>query len=153
MRLEHSAGMVVFRDDPEVSAGRLYLLLDYGRHWDYPKGHLEDDEDAMAAALRELAEETGITDAQVIPGFAREIIYFFRAKRSDPSIAGSVPRGTLIKKQVTFYLARVEHGKVHLSDEHCGFEYLPFDRAVEKLTFATARQVLRAAEEFLRSRP
>ncbi|HUB27232.1 MAG TPA: hypothetical protein VL992_17540 [Tepidisphaeraceae bacterium] len=37
---ERSAGFIIFRR--EGNAGpRLFLLLDYGKHWDYPKGHLD----------------------------------------------------------------------------------------------------------------
>jgi len=31
-----------------------------GRHWDIPKGKMEEDEDYRTAALRELEEETGL---------------------------------------------------------------------------------------------
>ena len=93
MRRERSAGVVVYRQGDD--GARRYLLLDYGRFWDYPKGHVERGEDDEAAALRELAEETGITDAQLAPGFVKEISYFFRGKA-----------GMLIRKEVVFFVAR-----------------------------------------------
>jgi 8-oxo-dGTP pyrophosphatase MutT (NUDIX family) len=37
----------------------------------------------LTAALRELREETGISDPQVIPGFQREITYFFATGKKD----------------------------------------------------------------------
>jgi 8-oxo-dGTP pyrophosphatase MutT (NUDIX family) len=153
MRLERSAGFIVFRDQPSSAGtgGRLYLLLDYGRHWDYPKGHIEKGEDDAAAALRELHEETGIEDVQIIPGFARKIVYFFRGGRSQAS--GGKPAKpvskALVKKEVIFFLGRAATEQVQLSKEHCGFAYLPYEQALQRLTFANAREVLRAAEQFL----
>jgi bis(5'-nucleosidyl)-tetraphosphatase len=131
---ERSAGFVLFRAGPP----RLYLLLDYGRHWDYPKGHIEDGETPMAAALRELNEETGITDPNVIDGFAQEIAYYFREKKKG-----------LVRKTVTLFLARTDAARVTLSDEHTNYAFEPFERAVKRLTFPSARQVLKKAEEFL----
>ena len=60
---ETSAGGVVYRLD----RGRtLYLLIrDSYRNWGFPKGHLEDGERPEDAALREVAEETGLTDLAV----------------------------------------------------------------------------------------
>jgi bis(5'-nucleosidyl)-tetraphosphatase len=134
--IERSAGVVIYRQAEQ----RLYLLLDYGRHWDYPKGHTEADETPLAAALRELKEETGIADAIVAPGFAQEITYFFRDKRQK----------RLVRKSVVFFLAQTKSDRVTLSDEHEGYAFLPYDQALKRLTFASARQVLRRAEEFLR---
>ena len=69
-----SAGLMLFR---EVS-GRLEVLLvhpggpfwakkDEGA-WSIPKGEFEDNEDPLAAAKRELAEETGFTpEGEMIP--------------------------------------------------------------------------------------
>jgi bis(5'-nucleosidyl)-tetraphosphatase len=138
MKAERSAGVIVFRNDPP---GRVYLLLDYGKHWDYPKGHLERNEDDLSCALRELEEETGITDAEILPGFAREMQYFFRVK------------GQLIRKTVIFFLARTERKRIRLSNEHEGSEFLPYDAAMKRLTYSNAKQILRAANDFLNAQP
>jgi bis(5'-nucleosidyl)-tetraphosphatase len=140
---ERSAGFIVFLvapgDGPPADRAR-YLLLDYGKHWDFAKGHVEAGESDLQAAHRELAEETGLTAARVVPGFAHEITYFFRHKS----------RG-LIRKSVVFFLAEVPAGDpVTLSHEHKAFAFEPFDVALKRTTFATAKQVLRAADEHLR---
>jgi bis(5'-nucleosidyl)-tetraphosphatase len=132
---EQSGGVLLFRAS---KAGRKYLLLDYGRHWDFPKGHVEPGEDLIQTALRELEEETGINDAKVLPGFSHEIKYFFRDKKK-----------ALIQKTVWFCLAETNTSKVRLSDEHVGSEFLDFDHALKRLTYAAAKSLLRHAEEFL----
>ena len=41
---------------------RDYLVLHYeAGHWDFPKGHVEGEETAEEAAIREIEEETGLT--------------------------------------------------------------------------------------------
>jgi 8-oxo-dGTP pyrophosphatase MutT (NUDIX family) len=143
---ERSAGFIIYRVRPgdDAPLARIdYLLLDYGRHWDFPKGHVEAGEDDFQAAHRELAEETGIREVRVVEGFAREITYFFRHKK----------RG-LIRKTVIFLLAEVAaDAKVTLSHEHKGFLFEPFDVAIKRVTFPTAKQVLKAAHEFLERFP
>jgi len=54
-----SAGAVVVRQVPE---GFLFLMLRAFNHWDFPKGIVEAQESPFDAALREIAEETTITD-------------------------------------------------------------------------------------------
>jgi predicted NUDIX family NTP pyrophosphohydrolase len=62
-----SAGILLYRGhgpDLEVllvhPGGPLWARKDAGA-WTIPKGELDDDEDPLAAARRELAEETGVT--------------------------------------------------------------------------------------------
>jgi 8-oxo-dGTP pyrophosphatase MutT (NUDIX family) len=50
-----SAGVVVVRDTPE---GWRFLLLRAFTHWDFPKGMVEAGEEPLAAAIREVKEET-----------------------------------------------------------------------------------------------
>src|SRR5882724_9563934 len=139
-REERSAGFVVFRVSPQ--GVREYLLLDYGRHWDFPKGHLEKGEDDVTAATRELHEETGIADARTIPDFRHQITYFFRDRKKG-----------LIRKTVVFFLGETQASDqdIVLSNEHEGFAFVPFDFAVRQTTYANARHVLRLAEEKLAS--
>jgi bis(5'-nucleosidyl)-tetraphosphatase len=54
-----SAGIVVVRITPQ---GPLILMLRAYRNWDFPKGTVEPGEEPLAAAIRETAEESGITD-------------------------------------------------------------------------------------------
>lgn len=54
-----SAGVVIVRR--EKGEWR-YLFLRAYRNWDFPKGIVEPSEDPLHAAIREVQEETGITD-------------------------------------------------------------------------------------------
>jgi bis(5'-nucleosidyl)-tetraphosphatase len=140
-RHERSAGFVIFRT--AAGGSREYLLLDYGRHWDFAKCHVEKGEDDLAAALRELQEETGLTDPRVVDGFEHEVAYFFRDRKKG-----------LVRKTVVFFLGETyaADAEVALSHEHEAFVFLPFETAVTRITFPTARQVLRLAEETLAAR-
>ncbi len=137
-RDERSAGFLIFHRRPAAPDGLRFLLLDYGRHWDFAKGHVNKGESDFDAAVRELREETGITRVTVVPGFQQEIVYFFRSGRHG-----------VIRKTVVFFLAEVANTEVILSEEHVGFEFLTFEQAVKRATFAAGKQLLRAAHEHL----
>jgi 8-oxo-dGTP pyrophosphatase MutT (NUDIX family) len=115
-----------------------FLLLDYGKHWDYAKGHVKKGEDDLTAARRELDEETGIADADFDPDFRHEMTYFFRDRKKG-----------LIKKTVAFFLAKTDATKATVSHEHVAAEFLPYEKAVERVTYANAKEALRAAKAFL----
>ena len=54
-----STGVIVVRRERDTW---LYLLLRAYNYWDFPKGIVEVGEDPLAAACREVEEETGLTD-------------------------------------------------------------------------------------------
>jgi bis(5'-nucleosidyl)-tetraphosphatase len=54
-----SCGVIVAR---KTDAGWLTLMLRAFHHWDFPKGIRERGEEPMQAAIREVGEETGVTE-------------------------------------------------------------------------------------------
>ncbi|MBF8280190.1 MAG: Nudt [candidate division NC10 bacterium] len=138
MPREISAGMILFRRAPEPS----YLLLHYeSGHWDFPKGHIESGEDPEETAKRELQEETGISEIHLLDGYKQTLRYFFRQK------------GIGIFKVVIFFLAETTQSEVTLSAEHVGFDWLPYDAALARLTFKNSRDLLVKAHEHLHAPP
>lgn len=137
MPLHKSAGAVIFRrEGNEIH----YLLLHYELgHWDFPKGTIEKGETLEETALREIKEETGLQDIKFIEGFKEWIKYFFKQK------------GKNVSKIVTYFLAETDRKEVKISFEHTGYSWLPFEEAVEQLTFKNSKEILKKANEFLLS--
>lgn len=134
-----SAGIVIFVESGDL---REYLLLHYvDGHWDFPKGKLEKGETKQQAALRELHEETGLK-GNLLDGFERSFSYEFKQYED----------GLLAEKTVFFFIAQVEHKEICLSDEHIDHCWLSYERAIERLTYDNAKQLLQEAEFFLNRR-
>lgn len=133
--VEKSAGAVVFHKDGEK---REYLLLHYSSgHWDFTKGNIEEGESEEDTVLREVREETGLDDIEIVPGWRKVIKYFYRRQ------------GRLVSKSVVFYLAQSASVSVRTSYEHQGFVWLPFDDAVKRLSYRSSRDVLSEADRFV----
>ena len=49
----------------ENEKGETLMIYCY-RHWDLPKGHIDEGEKADETAVREVAEETGVEDAKIV---------------------------------------------------------------------------------------
>lgn len=138
MPREISAGVILFRRAPEP----YYLLLHYeSGHWDFPKGHIERGEDAQQTARRELKEETGISEVSFVDGYKQTLRYFFRQK------------GIGVFKIVIFFLAETEQSEISLSHEHIGFDWLPYDLAMSRLTFKNSQDLLAKAHAHLQTIP
>lgn len=89
-----SSGIVVVR----CIGGRYrYLLLRAYRYWDFPKGLVEPHESPLAAARREVQEETGLSNLQFRWGDGYV---------ETPRYSGN--------KVARYYLALSDHGEVTL---------------------------------------
>jgi len=143
MPVEKSAGAVIFRKEGDKT---FYLLLHYPssatraaakEYWDFPKGHIEKGENLEETTKREVEEETGLKDLKLIEGFKEWIKYFFKFK------------GKNVFKIVTFLLAETKTKEVKVSFEHVGYEWLPYEKALEQLSFKNAKEILKKANNFL----
>lgn len=146
---EVSVGAVVFRRGAQ---GVEYLLLRYPHgHWDYVKGHIEAGESEENTLRRETFEEAGVELSAIMKGFRRSTRYFYTAKGAELEKRKRQGRGIWIFKTVRFYLAEVASDvQITISDEHIGFAWLPFEEAIEKLTFPAARRIIESADAFLK---
>jgi len=142
MPKERSAGAIIVQ---RIDGAPYYLLLHYpssaktdGEYWDLPKGHIEKGETEEETVTREVREETGLEDIQIVEGFREEIHYWFRSENET------------ISKTVAFYVAETRQKEITISSEHIGFQWLPYEKALKELTYENAKQVLRKAHAFLK---
>lgn len=145
MPREKSAGAIIY---VMKNSAPSYLLLHYpSGHWEFAKGHIEENENPEQAARREIQEETGVTDIEIIPGFKEYIKYSFKnnydLKKEDKN------KAPWIFKLVVFFLAKTRQEEVKISPEHIGFAWLPYGQAMKKLTFKNAKNLLKKANDIV----
>lgn len=129
---EHSCGGVVYT---YVNGTRHYVIVtELDGHTGLPKGHMEPGETRAETALREIREETGL-HVTLHEGVMLEETY-------------RLPHGG--EKHVTYFPARFD-GQTPLQDngEVKKVAVLPLSEALDALTFAGARRILREADAFL----
>ena len=115
-----AAGAVVFR---RSDRGIRILLLRAYKNWDFPKGLVEPGESELAAARREVEEETGLADLDY--PFGEEF------KETLPYSGNKVAR---------YYLAETDTEKLALPvspelgrPEHHEYRWVSFDEAEDLL--------------------
>lgn len=134
MPKETSSGAVIFKRDGEIK----YLLLHYeSGHWDFPRGAIELGESEEETAVRETKEETGISDLIFLPGFREKIFWFYKKE------------GKTIYKEAILRLAETKTEDVKISSEHIGFKWLPYEEAMEQVTFKNSKVILEKVRDFL----
>ena len=63
---EPTAGGIVFRMTPDERDIEILLIQDSKNRWTIPKGHIEPGETAKQAAVREIGEESGLKNVEVL---------------------------------------------------------------------------------------
>lgn len=134
-----SAGVIIVRF---IENTPHYLLLQVYGYWDFPKGLVDDGEEPLAGAIREVEEETGLSGLLFRWGEEYRVTVPYRNGR----------------KVARYYLAESSAGEVYLPvspelghPEHDAFAWLPYDVASSLLAervkpvFAWAHQLVNGA--------
>ena len=135
MKREKSCGAVIYRGE---NPRREYLILTSTQgHTTLCKGHMEGAETERETAVREIMEETGLTE-DFTDGF-REVVTYS-------------PKPGVVK-DVVFFLARLPGGTLACQPEEVAdARFLPFGKALEALTHPSDRDTLQKAQTFLEDR-
>ncbi|MCX8163273.1 MAG: NUDIX domain-containing protein [Candidatus Micrarchaeota archaeon] len=131
--MEQSRGFILFREEGN---SYYFLILHYkAGHWDFPRGHIQEGENELEAAIRELKEETNIADVEVLDGFSYSYEYDFSNNQKH--------------KKVVLFLAKTNQKDVKLSSEHTGWRWENFENTLKLLTYPHPKIALKKAMEFL----
>jgi len=135
---QRSAGFIVFHRMEKIPS---FLVLQYAyasRHWDFPRGGVEPGESDLDTAYREIEEETGLKDLQVIEGFSETSSWNFKHE------------GQLVFKEAIYFIAETKTKDIKLSSEHIQYRWLMADQVIRQLTFDNPRIVFAKARIFLK---
>jgi 8-oxo-dGTP pyrophosphatase MutT (NUDIX family) len=112
-----------------------------------PKGLLDPGEKAAETAVREVREETGVSAKLVTK--LRDIKYFYVRSWGDRQ---------RVFKIVSFYLLQYDSGTIDDISPDMRIEvqralWVPIDDAPKRLTYRSERDVVKSAQEYLKSHP
>src|SRR3989344_68047 len=146
MTYEKSAGAIVFKTEngilkflllkaPSVSVKNPHSI------WLFPKGNVSENETLQDCALREVKEETGLTQIKPVWDFKITEKYMYKKD------------GNLISKTVYYFLFELTADEeVKISKEHISYSWVSLEDANKLLKIKAARENLAKAYEFISAR-
>lgn len=127
--IEKSCGCIIIEGD------KVLLVRQNKGHWEFPKGHVEENETEMETAIREVKEETNI-DVEIISD-KRYVIEYVTDKGRD--------------KQVVYFIAKAV--SKNISRQECEIqtvEWLKFAEALETITYENTKKLFKKVLEDLK---
>lgn len=135
---EATAGGIVFRHNKK---GQLEILLtqDAKDRWTIPKGHIEEGETAQQAAKREIAEEAGLSQTDML-GWLGKI--HFRYRRIDKLV--------LMTTQIYLVRARGDTNAIQKEEWMNGIKWFSFEDALEAIEYEDIGKLMLLAKKRIR---
>lgn len=128
-----------------LAAGTREVLLLHHRaedRWCFPKGHVDPGESLSTAALREIAEEAGLTHVELGEELLEVQYRFYRPDR-----------GVNVHKSTVYFSGRTMDRGLRLESTFDRAQWVRIEEAREILPFDTDRAVVDAERARLDARP
>jgi ADP-ribose pyrophosphatase YjhB (NUDIX family) len=135
---EPTAGGVVFRRD-KTGGIEILLIQDSKDRWTIPKGHIEKGETAQQTAGREIGEEAGLTDIEVL-GWLGKI--YFRYRRVDKLV--------LMTTQIYLVRANGDTDAIKKEEWMNGIKWFKFKDALEAIEYEDIGKLMLLAMKRIR---
>lgn len=135
---EPTAGGIVFRRDKD-SIVEILLIQDGKDRWTIPKGHIEEGETAQQTAQREIGEEAGLTETDVL-GWLGKI--HFRYRRVDKLV--------LMTTQIYLVRAKGDTDAIKKEEWMNGIKWFKFYDALEAIEYEDIGKLMLLAMKRIR---
>ncbi len=135
---EPTAGGIVFRRDKKGNVEML-LIQDHKDRWTIPKGHIEPGETAQQAAKREIGEEAGLNDVEVL-GWLGKI--HFRYRRVDKLV--------LISQQVYLMRVNTDGNEIQKEEWMNGIKWFKYHDALDVIEYEDIGKLMLLAMKRIR---
>lgn len=135
---EPTSGGIIFRHDK--NGGVEILLIQDGKdRWTIPKGHIEEGETAKETTEREIAEEAGLHEVEVL-GWLGKI--HFRYRRVDKLV--------LMTTQIYLVRAKGDTDAIKKEDWMHGIKWFKFNEALELIEYEDIGKLMLLAMKRIR---
>ena len=134
---EPTAGGVVFRHGQK--GVEILLIQDAKDRWTIPKGHIEEGETAQQTARREIGEEAGLKDVDIL-GWLGKI--HFRYRRIDKLV--------LMTTQIYLVRAKGDTNAIQKEEWMNGIKWFPFHEALDAIEYEDIGKLMLLAMKRIR---
>lgn len=137
---EPTSGGIVFRLTPDQKDIEILLIQDSKNRWTIPKGHIEPGETAKQTAIREIGEEAGLKNIDVITWLGK---IHFKYRRLDK----------LVLMTTQIYLVRALDDNERPTKEKWmnGIRWFKFGDALDAIEYEDIEKLMLIAKKKIRS--
>lgn len=136
---EPTAGGIVYRRDKKTGGVEILLIQDAKDRWTIPKGHIEEGETAQQTAKREIGEEAGLKNVDVL-GWLGKI--HFRYRRLDKLV--------LMTTQIYLVRANGDTDAIQKEDWMNGIKWFKFHDALDAIEYEDIGKLMLLAMKRIR---
>jgi len=136
---EPTAGGIVFRHAKNQKGIEILLIQDAKDRWTIPKGHIEEGETAQQTARREIGEEAGLKEVDLL-GWLGKI--HFRYRRVDKLV--------LMTTQIYLVRAKGDTNAIQKEEWMNGIQWFPFHEALDVIEYEDIGKLMLLAMKRIR---